>query len=182
MVGECNYSEVVAYLLNAINQGRSAGAEFAAIGANTPHIVFDELKKVSPIPLISIIESTAKHAAKNDIKKIALLGTKFTMKEDFFKNVLLDYKVTPVLPTEEEQEYIHMKIMDELEVGIINPDTKVDFLKIVDRMIREEEIDGLILGCTELPLLMSQEDDKRIAFLNTIDIHVSDIVDYMNEK
>lgn len=176
LVDKCEYDELTDYLFKAINQGYKSGADYAAIGANTPHIVFDKLNEITPIPLISIIESTAKYASNNKIEKVALLGTKFTMKEDFFKNVLVKHDVTPFVPNDDEQEFIHSRIRSELEYGIINEDTKIKLLSIINRMIKEDGVEGVILGCTELPLILSQDDDKRILFINTIDRHVTDIV------
>lgn len=179
LVENREYEGLVEYLSEAIDQGHKSGANYGAISANTPHIVFDKLNEESLMPLISIVEATAKYASNLKIKKIALLGTKFTMREDFFKDVLGNHDIECVVPSEEEQEYIYEKIRDELEEGIFALITKNGFLQIIDRMIVEEGVEGVILGCTELPLLLSQNDDKRIRFLDTVEIHVSEIVKNM---
>ncbi len=177
MVGRKEFDKLIDYLLVAIEAGYNAGADFAAIGANTPHIVFHKLKELSPIPLISIVEETGKKTKDLNIKNIGLLGTKFTMEEDFFKKELLKYGVTPFVPNDEEQDYIHGKIMTELELGIVKEDTKEEFLKIIERMKKENSVDGIILGCTELPLILRKEDEDNIKFLNTTEIHVESIVE-----
>lgn len=179
IVGDKAYDDVTDYILKGIKEGHLAGAEFAAIGANTPHIVFDALEKLSPIPLISIVEATARDITHKDIKRVALLGTGFTMKEDFFKDVLKKHDVEPVVPSDDEQNYIHTKIMNELELGIVNSETKEVFIRIIQRLKKENDIEGVILGCTELPMILSSDDDKELIFFNTTEIHVRDIVEKM---
>ena len=98
------------------------------------------------------------------------------MEEDFFKNELLKFEVNPIVPNKQEQEYIHNKIMDELELGIVKDSTKRELLKIIRRMGEEDLIDGVILGCTELPLILKQEDEVDLKFLNTTKIHVEAII------
>jgi len=176
MVERKDYDNLTDYLLSGIEEGYNAGANYGAIGANTPHIVFDRLKDLSPIPLISIVEETGKKAKDLMMKSAGLFGTKFTMEEDFFKKEILKYGITPVVPDHKEQEYIHNKIMTELELGIVKEDTKKELLKIIERMKEEDKIDGLILGCTELPLILKEEDESNIKFLNTTEIHVESII------
>ncbi len=175
LCGEQKYDELTDYLLQAINNLSKSGADFAALSANTPHIVFDKLQELSPIPLISIIESTCKEAEKRNLKKIGLLGTVFTMTGDFFKQPFSCRNIEIVVPSDAEMEYVNQKISSELEHGIINKVTLESFTKIISRMKTEENIEAVILGCTELPLLLNDKNSP-VPCLDTMQIHIRDII------
>lgn len=172
---EGKYDEVVDYLMSAINALVNAGAEFAALSANTAHIVFDRLAKLSPIPLLNIVEVTKDEAVRRNYRKVGLLGTIFTMREDFFKTPFIEAGIEVVIPTPSEMEFISNKIYQELELGIINPETLEQFKAIITRMKEQEGIDAIILGCTELPLLLNDEVSP-VPCLDTMKIHVNAIV------
>jgi len=178
LVSDLKLKDLTNYLVDSIKSLQKTGADFAAIAANTPHIVFDEVQSLSPIPLISIVEETAKIVKDLKLEKVGLFGTKFTMETDFYKDVMLRNGIKIVVPKKGEQVYIHKKILSELEHGKILNKTKEDLLRIVKRMIKYEEIEGLILGCTELPLILTR-DEFGISFLNTTKIHVRSIVNKM---
>ncbi len=169
------------WLLEKVVSLQKAGAEFAVIGANTPHIVFDKVRSRSPIPMLSIIEETRKNAQKRGFKKLGLLGTKFTMEADFFKKPFVDNKMAVVVPEKEDQELIHHRLFSEIELGIMKDSTREELLSIVKKMIDRHSIDALILGCTELPLILNK-DKFGIPFLNTTAIHAESIVNYCVEK
>lgn len=169
---------LIDYLSNAVHILEKAGCDFAVIAANTPHIVFDEVQRKVNIPMISIIEETVSRAEELDFSKIGLLGTKFTMENEFFKEPFIAKNKEIIVPTEEEQQYIHEKIVDELEKGLVSADTKKEFLQIVGRMSNEAGIQAFILGCTELPMLIKPED-TTLPQLDTMKIHVEKIVDTM---
>lgn len=172
---EGKYDEVVDYLMSAINALVNAGADFAALSANTAHIVFDRLAKLSPIPLLNIVEVTKDEAVRRNYRKLGLLGTIFTMREEFFKTPFIDAGIEVVIPTQSEMEFISNKIYQELELGIINPETLEQFKAIITRMKEQEGIDAIILGCTELPLLLNDEVSP-VPCLDTMKIHVNAIV------
>ncbi len=176
LCGEQKYDELTDYLLQAITNLARSGAEFAALSANTPHIVFNRLQELSPIPLISIIESACKEAEKRNLKKIGLLGTIFTMTEDFFKEPFSRKKIEIVVPSDVEMEYVNQKISSELEHGIVKKETLEGFKEIILRMQTEENIEAVILGCTELPLLLN-DAVSPVPCLDTMQIHIRDIVD-----
>ena len=169
------------WLLEKVVSLQKAGAEFAVIGANTPHIVFDKVRSRSPIPMLSIIEETRKNAQKRGFKKLGLLGTKFTMEADFFKKPFVDNKMAVVVPEKEDQELIHHRLFSEIELGIMKDSTREELLSIVKKMIDRHSIDALIIGCTELPLILNK-DKFGIPFLNTTAIHAESIVNYCVEK
>ncbi|MFH2011479.1 MAG: amino acid racemase [Pseudomonadota bacterium] len=176
-----SWSETSQWLLERIYSLHRAGAEFAVIASNTPHIVFDDIKSKSPIPLLSIVEETCNKAQEMGLKNIGLMGTKLTMKAEFYKKPFVSKGISIVVPTDEEQQIIHHKIFSELELGIFKDSTRDELLTIVKRMIEGNKIDGLILGCTELPLILT-ESRYGIPFLNTSAIHCEGIIKYCIEQ
>jgi aspartate racemase len=167
--------KLVEWLLARVGALYRAGAEFAAIASNTPHVVFDEVARRSPLPLISIVEATCGKAETLGVKRPGLLGTRFTMQADFFQKTFNERGMVVVVPSEDEQQFIHEKLFSEIELGIIKEETREGLLSIVKRMIERDSIDSLILGCTELPLILP-EQAYDIPFLNTTAIHIESIV------
>lgn len=170
-----NWPRLSEWLLEKISSIHRAGAEFAVIASNTPHIVFDEIKSKSLIPLLSIVEETCNKAQEMDLKNIGLMGTKLTMEADFYKKPFISKGISVVVPSEEEQQLIHHKLFSEIELGIFKDSTREELLAIAKRMVDEERIDSLILGCTELPLILT-ESKYGIPFLNTTAIHCESII------
>ncbi len=172
-----NWSALSTWLLEKISSLHCAGAEFAAIASNTPHIVFDEMRTKSPIPLLSIVEETCRRAQEMRLKNIGLIGTKLTMESQFYKKPFIPESMSIIVPNEEEQHTIHHRLFSEIELGIIKDSTREELLQVVKRMIEEDHIDSLILGCTELPLILT-ESRYGIPFLNTSAIHCESIIRY----
>ena len=175
LCGEKQYDKLTEYLLGAINNLAKSGADFAALSANTPHIVFDKLKEQSPIPLISIVEATCEEAKLRGLKKIGLLGTIFTMTGEFFKAPFVKNGIQIIVPTESEIELVNDKISTELELGIVKEETLLFFQKVISRMKDEDGIEAIVLGCTELPLLLNDEVSP-VPCLDTMQIHVRSII------
>ena len=169
--------EAVEYLTNGVKALHGAGADFALIAAGTPHIFLDEIRNNSPIPVLSIVEETAKVVSESGLNRVGLFGTKFTMQADFYHKVFSREEISIVVPSMEEQNYIHGKLIDELQFGRIVEDTRKGLLNIVKRMINEDRIQGLILGCTELPLILT-DDAFGIPFFNTTKIHAEGAVEF----
>lgn len=169
------WDELVAWLLEAISNLKNAGADFAFISANTPHIVFNQLKERSPLPLISIVEETCNATQRLNIKKVALLGTLFTMQSHFYQDVFNQQNIEIIVPNDDEKNYIHQKLMTEIELGIFKSETRLELLEIIKRMIDEEAVQGVILGCTELPLILT-EAAFGIPFINPTHAHVNRIL------
>ena len=172
---EKKYDELTAYLMSAINNLVRSGAEFAALSANTPHIVFDRLREQSSIPLISIVEATCEEAKHRKLKKIGLLGTVFTMTGEFFKAPFVKNGIQVVIPTENEIKMVNEKISTELELGVVKEETLLLFQNIINRMKDENGIEAIVLGCTELPLLLNDEVSS-VPCLDTMQIHISSII------
>lgn len=169
--------KVIEWLAGALESLHQAGADFAVLSANTPHIVFDELKAVSPIPLLSIVDETCRVVKDMRLRKVALMGTKVTMGADFYQRIFSRDNIDVVVPTPEEQDYINQKLFSEILYKKIVEETRQGLLRIVKRMIDDDGIEGLILGCTELPLILTK-DEYGIPFLNTTKIHAESAVRY----
>lgn len=176
LIGDERYDELTAHFLDAINCLKAAGAEVAALTANTAHIVFDRLNTISPLPLVSIVETTAMEAKRRGYKKVGLLGTRFTMERDFYKLPFEKEGISVVVPDSENREFIDSKITSELEYGIVNPDTQKRFADIIASMRCIHGIEAVVLGCTELPLILS-DDISPVPCLDTVAIHSEALIE-----
>ncbi|MDA3810442.1 MAG: amino acid racemase [Spirochaetaceae bacterium] len=170
-----DYPALINLLVTGMKDLQKSGADFAVIASNTPHVVFDEVNNQSPIPLISIVDSTIQRALDSELKKLLLIGTGFTMKNTFYQDKISKYDISVVIPSELNQEIIHNIIFPELEEGIIIPEKKTQMIRICNEIINRENIDGVILGCTELPLMIG-DNDLNVEVLNTTQNHVDAIV------
>ena len=166
------------WLVGKVKALNRAGADFAAIGSNTPHVVFDQVAARSPIPLLSIVEATCQKAAGLGLQRLGLMGTRFTMQSDFYPRAFSAQGMSVVVPDAESQQLIQQRLFSEIELGVIKDSTRDELLTIARRMIDQDGIEGLILGCTELPLILDQDAYDGIPFLNTTAIHVESIVEY----
>ncbi len=164
------------HLINELQKLARAGVDFGVIAAGTPHIVFDQVRERSPLPLISIVEATCDAAAKMNLKKIALFGTRFTMQGRFYKDVFSKAGIKLVVPEADEQAYIHDKYMNDLVHGIVLPETRERLLRILDQMKERDGVEGLILGGTELSLIIKDAEHNGLPILDTTRIHVARIV------
>ena len=167
--------ETVDYLVTEIERLARAGADFGALAANTPHIVFDEIQRRSPIPLISIVEATRDAAA--GMKRVALLGTRFTMQGRFYADVFARSGIELIVPPQSDHDWIHDKYMNELVNGKFFPETRERLLGVVDDLIDRHHVEAVILGGTELPLLLRDHSRRGVPLLDTTKIHVDRIVD-----
>ncbi|OGC41456.1 hypothetical protein A2Y85_05895 [candidate division WOR-3 bacterium RBG_13_43_14] len=168
---------IVNWLNRAIKALKGSGADLAIIAANTPHLVYEDLVRVAPIPVISIVEETANVASTMGLKRVGLFGTKITMRADFYPKVFKQKNIDIAVPTKDEQNYINRILNEELNFGTIREETRGQLKAIIQRMIKEQGINALILGCTELPLILSAPD-PGIPYLNTSRIHVLSALRY----
>ena len=157
----------------------AAGADFALIAANTPHLVFGELQRRVKIPLLSIVQATCDAAAAEGFRRPALFGTRFTMQAKLFPDIFAARNITIVIPNDEEQAFIHEKYMGELFVGTIRDETRAALIKIVETMRERDRIDALILGGTELSLILREPTAAGLPVLDTTQIHVDAAIDWM---
>jgi len=182
LMREKRYEEATAYLTEKIDKLEKAGADFAALSANTPHQLFDDLKEKSGIPLLSIVEATRDEIERRGLKRPGLFGTGLTMKATFYPDVFSRRNLDVVLPDVNDRELIDNKLFSEIELGIFKEETRNQLEGIIEKMVREQGIDSLILGCTELPLILEEERYAGIPVLNTTQIHVEAIAKYCREK
>jgi len=150
---------------------QNAGADFIVICTNTMHKVAPEIADKISVPLIHIAEATAEKLIENGIDKVALLGTKYTMKEDFYKDKLKDAGIQVFIPGEADIEIINRTIYEELCLGVISETSKKEFLRIIAEL-KKQGAQGVILGCTEIGLLIKQQDTDLPVF-DTTYIHAS---------
>lgn len=180
LCSEEKYDELTDYLMTAINNLINSGADFIALSANTSHIVFDKLQEKSTVPLVSIVEATKDEALRLNKHKLGLLGTIFTMTGDFFKKPFNDSNIEIIVPNADEIEYINHKISTELELGIVKEETQKNFCKIIERMKNDNGIEAIILGCTELPLVLNDEVSP-VQCLDTMKIHINTLINMIIE-
>lgn len=172
---------LAAYLGAGIRNLVAAGAEVAALACNTGHMVFDELCEISPIPLVSIVEVTAEEAQRRGMKRVGLLGTAATMREDFFKLPFTRRGIEVIVPETDAQDYIADKILTELEMGIFREETAAEFVHIAERLAAEQGAEAVILGCTELPLIFKGKT-LSVPLLDTMELHIAALVDAVTEE
>jgi aspartate racemase len=171
------WTEVIEYLLVNLKNLARGGADFAILAANTVHIVFDKVAKRSPLPLISVVEVTCQAAKQQGLKRLGLIGTKYTMKARFYPDTIQRMGLELVIPNEAEIAAIHNIYFNELLFDQFKPESRQNILQVVERLQQAEQIDGLILGGTELPLLLRDSIVQRVTFLDTTRIHVESIVE-----
>jgi len=164
------------YLLGSLRRLAGAGVDFAALTANTPHLVFDELAARSPIPLVSIVETCAAEAERRGLRRLALLGTRFTMEARFYPEVFARREIDIVAPDEADRTWIHERYIKELLEGDFRDGTRHQFVSIVKALRDTKGLDGVVLGGTELPLLLPEPSIAGLPALDTTALHVAAIV------
>ena len=172
-------TQLADYLAREVERLVGAGAGLALIAANTPHLVFDDVQNRSAIPMLSIVTATRDAAAATDLRRLALFGTRFTMQAAFFPEIFKERQIAIVAPNESEQDYIHDKYMSELFVNVILPETRQGLLDIAQAMKEREQVDGLILGGTELSLILRAPTAAGLPVLDTTQIHVEAAVEWL---
>ena len=171
-----NWEKSGEILGEAANNLEKAGADFIVICTNTMHKVINQIKEKISIPILHIAEMTAEKILEKGLKNIALLGTKYTMEQDFYKSKLIEKGINVIIPDKNDIEIINEVIYDELCLGTINSDSKKKFLEIVDKL-RSKGAEGIILGCTEIGLLIKNEDTD-VPLFDTAVIHAEEAAVY----
>jgi aspartate racemase len=177
-VQEKTWENAFGLLLHAGESLQKSGADALVLCANTAHLYAEQLQQKIPLPLIHIVTETAKAVKNQGLKKIGVLGTKFTMEMDFYRNTLEANGLEVLLPSSQAtRDYIQHTVKEELGRGIVRPATKQRYLSII-KELAASGAEGIILGCTEMPLLLGQEDIDLPVF-DTTKIHAAAIVEYM---
>ena len=166
------WSEACEILIKACKNLQNANADFIVICTNTMHKLLPDIKPHIDIPFLHIADATANEINKQNIKRVLLLGTKFTMSEDFYKDVLINQNIEVVVPTEKDMDTIHSIIYDELCLGSVKESSKQIYLDIINK---QDNIGGVILGCTEIGMLINQ-NDLDIKVFDTTKIHSNSAV------
>lgn len=162
---------VVAYLLTELTRLARAGCDMALLASNTPHLVFDVLQQRSPIPLISLVEAACAHADALGLRRVGLLGTRFTMLGRFYPDVFQRADIAVVVPDPDDLERVHRAYIGELIKGVFVDATRTAFLAVIDGLVARHAVDGVILGGTEIPLLLRRPAHAGVPLLDTTAIH-----------
>ncbi len=160
---------------------KNAGAESIVICTNTMHKMADDIEKVTGLEVIHIAEVTAREVKRRGIKKVLLIGTKFTMEGDFYTKRLNEVGIEVVIPNSNDREIIHNVIYNELILGKIEDESRREYIKTINHHIEIDDIGGVILGCTEIPLLIKDKDVK-IEVFDTTEIHCLEVTEWMIAK
>ena len=170
------YDKLTDYLAEKVECLKAGGAEIISLSAVTMHIVFGQIAAKTNTSLISIPKAVSDEAVAREFKCVGLLGTIFTMEQDYMKKDLEDAGIRVVVPQKDERELIAKRILEELEVSIVKESTLKEFTAIIERMKREDGIEAVILGCTELPLLLNK-DNCPVYCLDSVAIHLNKLVE-----
>ena len=174
--------KVADYLVTAVNRLAGGGADVAIIAANTPHIVFDEVARRAPIPMVSIVEAAAEHVASLGLSRVALLGTRYTMEGRFYQDVFTRRGIPLVIPSDADRAFVHDRYINEFLKNIFSPETRAGLIAVIDRMVERDRIEAVILGGTELPLILTGDSHQGVRLLDTTRIHVQAALKYLRES
>lgn len=169
------YEEFIDYICGAIRNLEKSGAHIGMIASNTPHMFFEDIQGKVNIPLVNVVEETCHVVKEKRIKNIGLLGTIFTMEHDFYKTPFIDSGIDVVVPGREDREFLQRIILDELAKEIYKEETIAKVYAIIEKLKKENGIEGLILGCTEFPLIVEEEKAGILCF-DTLKIHVDGLI------
>ncbi|MBW2479205.1 MAG: aspartate/glutamate racemase family protein [Deltaproteobacteria bacterium] len=171
------WDELATIMIDAARSLERGGADFVIICTNTMHKLYDDVQNAIDIPMLNIADATAARIKADGIDRVALLGTRFTMEEDFYKGRLKNrFGLDVIIPAKDEMEIVHGVIYDELCAGMIKPDSKQKYAAIIRRLI-STGARGIILGCTEIGLLVKPEDSS-VPLFDTAEIHAQAAVRY----
>jgi len=170
------WDEMADVIISAISDLQRAGADFTAIATNTPHNAYEKIREESPLEVLSIMDATAQEIQKDGIEKVGLLGTKQTMEYGFFQKTFADYGIKAITPDEKDRESVNNVIWNELVHGKITDKARERYKGVIDRLV-QRGAEGVILGCTEIPLLI-KPSDSPIKTYDTTTIHARAILDY----
>jgi aspartate racemase len=172
LIGGSRLAELTDWLTREFERLARAGADFGLLASNTPHIVFEELARQVPMPLLSIVEAASDAAHELGLRTVGLLGTRFTMQGQFYPGVFAKRGIAVRAPRPDDQTYVHDKYMQELVPGEFRSDTRQQFLAIIERL-KQDGAEGVLLAGTELPLLLRDTADSGFPLLDTTRIHVN---------
>ena len=164
------------YLSEKVSCLKSTGCEVISLTAGTMHLVINEIEKKTGVSLVSIPKAVADEAASKGYTKVGLLGTIFTMEQDYMKKDLINAGIEVCIPGKEDRELVAKRIFEELELGIVKEETLKEFQDLISKMKNEQGIQAVILGCTELPLLLN-EKNSPLPILDSVEIHIRKLIE-----
>ena len=164
------------YLSEKVSCLKSTGCEVISLTAGTMHLVINEIEKKTGVSLVSIPKAVADEAASKGYTKVGLLGTIFTMEQDYMKKDLIDAGIEVCIPGKEDRELVAKRIFEELELGIVKEETLKEFQDLISKMKNEQGIQAVILGCTELPLILN-EKNSPLPILDSVEIHIRKLIE-----
>lgn len=173
-IADKDYDHVSSILVKSMENLKKAGADFAAITSNTPHIVWNLMQDSFCLPVISIVDATIERIQQCGFKKVLVLGTEFTMRSGLYEESLMEKGITPIIPSEEDIKILGSIIYPNLENGIVIAEDKKKMIKIAEKYIKSNNAEAFLLGCTEIPLMI-KEKDVSVPTLNTTQIHIDAI-------
>ena len=176
LVSTEQYKELADYLSEKVNKLVGSGAEIIALTAATMHIVFEEIENNTNISLVSIPKTVCNEVIKKGYKKVGLLGTIFTMEQDYMKKDLLQAGIDVIVPDKADRELVAKRIYEELELGIVKESTLQEFNEIIKKMQKMHEIEAVVLGCTELPLILNN-GNCALPCLDSVAIHIEELIE-----
>jgi aspartate racemase len=179
MIEARDYKGTLDYLVSALEVLARARVDVALFASNTPHLLFDEIQRASPVPLISIVDAARDETTRRGLRRVGLLGTRSTMRATFYHDAFAAAGITVVSPDDEDLELVHTKYVDELVPGILRDDPRELILDVMRRMRDTHDLDGMIFGGTELPLLIPPESHPELHILDTMRAHVDATVDLL---
>ena len=171
---EKDYYRLSEYLIESLENLKAAGAEIAAITANTEHIIWDMVCERFPLPVVSVVDATINEIKKNGYKRVLVFGTVFTLISGLYNNALQKNEINAIIPTDNDAELIGNLIYPNLENGIVIPEDRQKLIEVAEQYIEKYNADAMLLGCTELPLAI-KPGDVSVPVLNTTLIHIEEI-------
>ena len=175
-VSSAQYDRLADYLSEKVTSLQKSGAEIITLTAATMHIVFDEIKERTGADLVSIPKAVCEEVQKNGYGKVGLLGTIFTMEQDYMKKDLTAAGIEVIIPERDDRGLVAKRIFEELEMGIVKERTLAEFNSIISKMRDSHGIEAVILGCTELPLLLNN-DNCVLPCMDSVDIHIKNLIE-----
>jgi aspartate racemase len=179
MIEAREYPRTVEYLVSALRVLADAGVDLAMFASNTPQLLFGDISRRSPVPLVSIVDAARDEAVRRGFRRVGLLGTGFTMRATFYRDAFALAGITLVTPEPDDLALVHDKYMNELVGGHFRDETRAAILAVIDRMRTTHDLDGIVLGGTELPLLIAPASHPELALLDTMRSHADAAVEQL---
>lgn len=174
-VSTAQYDKLAEYLAEKVMCLKASGCEVIALTAATMHIVLPELEQRTGVQLVSIPSAVKDEAMKRGYRSVGLLGTIFTMEQDYMKRELIDAGINVIVPDKKSRDIVAKHIFEQLEMGIVKPSTREEFNRIISDMRENDGIEAVILGCTELPLLLDN-DHCILPCIDSVDAHIEKLI------